>query len=148
MPGQSLYHFFEADYAQLFHMYSNLSGASATTSNPSSSSSSLILPPTEARPHRLLTLPNQLEVILISDPTADKSAAALDVGIGHLEDPADLPGCAHFCEHLMFLGTKKYPEENAYNTYLSSHNGHSNAYTDLCNTNVSESGVFWLAIPC
>jgi len=37
----------------------------------------------------------------------------------------------------MFLGTKKYPEENAYNTYLSSHNGHSNAYTDLCNTNVS-----------
>lgn len=105
----------------------------STTS--SSASTSLILPPTENRPHRHLFLPNNLEVVLISDPDCDKAAAALDVGVGHLADPADLPGCAHFCEHLMFLGTDKYPEENAYSTYLAAHNGHSNAYTDLCNTN-------------
>jgi secreted Zn-dependent insulinase-like peptidase len=50
----------------------------------------------------------------------------------------------------MFLGTKTFPKENAYNTYLTSHNGHSNAYTDLCNTNVSlfcsssiETGSSW-----
>jgi insulysin len=35
-------------------------------------------------------------VIVVSDPKADKAAAAMDVGVGHLSDPADLPGCAHF----------------------------------------------------
>lgn len=56
----------------------------------------LILPPTEDRPHKYLTLPNGLEVILVSDEKADKAAASMDVGVGHLSDPDDLPGCAHF----------------------------------------------------
>lgn len=56
----------------------------------------LILPPTEDRPHKYFTLPNGLEVIVVSDPKADKAAASMDVGIGHLSDPEDLPGCAHF----------------------------------------------------
>ena len=56
----------------------------------------LILPPTEDRPHRYLTLPNGLEVILVSDVKADKAAASMDVGAGHLNDPDNLPGCAHF----------------------------------------------------
>jgi insulysin len=33
------------------------------------------------------------------------------------------------------MGTKKYPEENAYNVYLSSHSGSSNAYTSSTSTN-------------
>lgn len=56
----------------------------------------LILPPTEDRPHRYFTLQNGLEVIVVSDPGADKAAASMDVGVGHLSDPDDLPGCAHF----------------------------------------------------
>ena len=35
--------------------------------------------------------------------------------LGHMSDPQELPGLAHFCEHMLFLGTKKYPEENEYN---------------------------------
>ena len=31
-----------------------------------------------------------------------------------MSDPDELPGLAHFCEHMLFLGTKKYPEENEY----------------------------------
>lgn len=27
--------------------------------------------------------------------------------IGHMKDPDALPGLAHFCEHMLFLGTKK-----------------------------------------
>ena len=27
--------------------------------------------------------------------------------LGHMSDPDDLPGLAHFCEHMLFLGTKK-----------------------------------------
>lgn len=34
---------------------------------------------------------------------------------GQLHDPVDFPGLAHFCEHLLFLGTEKYPTENAFN---------------------------------
>jgi len=26
---------------------------------------------------------------------------------GHMVDPEELPGLAHFCEHMLFLGTKK-----------------------------------------
>ena len=41
---------------------------------------------------------------MVSDETTDKSAAALDVHIGHMSDPNNLPGLAHFCEHMLFLG--------------------------------------------
>jgi insulysin len=33
-------------------------------------------------------------------------------------------------EHMLFLGSKKYPSENEYERYLSEHGGGSNAYTD------------------
>lgn len=46
-----------------------------------------------------------------------------------MSDPNNLPGLAHFCEHMLFLGTKKYPEENEYAKYLTQHGGASNAYT-------------------
>ncbi|WRT69793.1 uncharacterized protein IL334_006784 [Kwoniella shivajii] len=95
----------------------------------------LILPPTEDRSHKYFTLQNGLEVIVVSDVKADKAAASMDVGVGHLSDPVDLPGCAHFCEHLLFMGTKSYPSENAYQQFLTSHNGHSNAWTAMTSTN-------------
>jgi insulysin len=33
--------------------------------------------------------------------------------VGHLSDPDGLPGLAHFLEHMLFLGTAKYPDENS-----------------------------------
>lgn len=80
-------------------------------------------------------LPNKLKVLIISDPEADKSAAALNVNIGSLTDPADFPGLAHFCEHMLFMGNEKYPKEDEYMEYLNAHSGSSNAYTDLDVTN-------------
>lgn len=59
--------------------------------------------PLDDRQYRLVRLANGLEAMLIHDPTTDKSTAAMDVKVGHLMDPAELPGCAHFCEHLLFL---------------------------------------------
>lgn len=46
-----------------------------------------------------------------------------------MSDPDELPGLAHFCEHMLFLGTKKYPDENQYNKFLANHAGRSNAFT-------------------
>ncbi|XP_049939528.1 insulin-degrading enzyme [Schistocerca serialis cubense] len=83
----------------------------------------------DKRLYRGLVLQNEMKVLLISDPTTDKSAAALDVNVGHMSDPDHLPGLAHFCEHMLFLGTEKYPSENEYSKYLSEHGGGSNACT-------------------
>lgn len=85
--------------------------------------------------YRLVRLANGLEALVIQDPKTDKSSAAMDIRVGHLSDPEELQGLAHFCEHLLFMGTKKYPRENEYSEYLSNHSGGSNAYTGMDNTN-------------
>ncbi|KAL3863624.1 hypothetical protein ACJMK2_005374 [Sinanodonta woodiana] len=87
------------------------------------------------RTYRALELTNGMRVLLVSDPSTDKSSAAMDVNIGHMKDPKDIPGLAHFCEHMLFLGTKKYPEENEYTKFLNEHGGSSNAFTSNEHTN-------------
>ena len=77
----------------------------------------------------------ELTAVLISDPETDKAAAAMDVGVGHSSDPTSLLGLAHFCEHMLFLGTDKYPEEGSYQAFVSEHGGACNAFTGYENTN-------------
>jgi insulysin len=87
------------------------------------------------RAYRLIRLQNGLEAMIVHDPETDKASAAMDIRVGHLSDPEELQGLAHFCEHLLFMGTEKYPRENEYSEYLSNHSGSSNAYTGMENTN-------------
>ncbi|KAH6918433.1 insulin-degrading enzyme [Coprinopsis sp. MPI-PUGE-AT-0042] len=89
----------------------------------------------DERQYRLIRLDNGLQAILIHDDKADKAAASLDVAVGHLSDPDDMPGLAHFCEHLLFMGTEQFPKENEYSEYLAKNNGNSNAFTSTSNTN-------------
>ncbi|PFX29777.1 insulin-degrading enzyme-like [Stylophora pistillata] len=91
--------------------------------------------PRDDRLYRGVELCNNMKVLVISDPTTDKSAAALDVHIGSMSDPAELPGLAHFCEHMLFLGTEKYPSENSFTQFLSENGGSSNAFTSAEHTN-------------
>ena len=93
-----------------------------------------------------MTLGNGLEALLISDATLDKAAVSLSVGVGHLSDPDDLPGLAHFCEHMLFLGTAPFPDEAGYKLHLSQNSGSANAFTSLDETNYHLS-VHPLAIP-
>uniref|UniRef100_A0A674PB61 Insulin-degrading enzyme n=1 Tax=Takifugu rubripes TaxID=31033 RepID=A0A674PB61_TAKRU len=95
----------------------------------------IIRSPEDKRVYKGLEFTNGLKVMLISDPTTDKSSAALDVQIGSLSDPVNISGLAHFCEHMLFLGTKKYPKENEYSQFLSEHAGSSNAFTSGEHTN-------------
>ncbi|KDQ61093.1 hypothetical protein JAAARDRAFT_32094 [Jaapia argillacea MUCL 33604] len=87
------------------------------------------------REYRIVQLENGLQATVIHDASADKAAASLEVAVGHLYDPDDMPGLAHFCEHLLFMGTETYPRENEYSEYLSKNNGSSNAYTATSATN-------------
>jgi len=91
----------------------------------------------EAAPRetRTLVLSNGLGVILFSDPEVDRSAAALSAGVGHIYDPENKMGLAHYLEHMLFLGTEKYPKVGSFKEYLNANSGASNAYTGTNITN-------------
>lgn len=89
----------------------------------------------DTRKYKSIFLDNGLQVLLISDSCADKAAAAMDVSVGHFMDPDEYPGLAHFLEHMLFLGTEKYPDENSYSEFLNKHGGNSNAFTACEHTN-------------
>ncbi len=76
-----------------------------------------------------IEIANGLQVLLISDPNTDKSAAALAVEAGSWNDPKEYPGMAHFLEHMLFMGTEAYPKEFEYMHYITDHSGNINAYT-------------------
>jgi len=91
--------------------------------------------PNDNYTYRLLTLDNSLEVLLISDPDAPKAAAALDILVGSGDNPPSRAGLAHFLEHMLFLGTEKYPDAAEYGRFITEHGGSRNAYTSFENTN-------------
>ena len=84
--------------------------------------------PTPPRPHTE-TLPNGLRVTLRQVPGLKRSAAALRVAAGSHDVPLKWPGLAHFLEHLLFLGTERFPASQALMAYVQSHGGQVNAST-------------------
>ena len=67
--------------------------------------------------------------MLVSDKETQKSAATLIVGTGNLNDPPEADGLAHFCEHMLFLGTETYPTENYYSKFIGDNGGRKNGAT-------------------
>lgn len=90
---------------------------------------SVISSPNDAHRYRALQLDNHLKVVLIHDPEATHAAAALNVLAGSAQDPKDMPGLAHFVEHLVFLGSEQYPEPEGYITFMNKQGGRYNAST-------------------
>ena len=91
--------------------------------------------PNDDNEYRFITLENQLEVLLVSDPDTKKAAAALDVQVGSGDNPPGRAGLAHFLEHMLFLGTDKYPDAAEYEEFITEHGGSRNAYTSFEHTN-------------
>mmetsp|Transcript_70458 Transcript_70458/g.223224 ORF Transcript_70458/g.223224 Transcript_70458/m.223224 type:complete len:125 (-) Transcript_70458:5-379(-) len=59
--------------------------------------------------------------------------------MGHFSDPEDCQGLSHLMEHMLFAGSKRYPDGNYLNTLLNSHGGFVNAWTaaETCNVHFS-----------
>ncbi len=116
-----------------------LSGCGTTTTavqqQTSLLSDTLVISPNDTRQYKTLKLANEIEVILVSDPTAEKSAASLSVGVGLLHDPISQQGMAHYLEHMLFLGTDRYPDTKGYSDFMTKNGGAHNAYTWLDITN-------------
>lgn len=83
---------------------------------------------------RYVTLENGIGALLIHDPTADKAGMGVAVGAGSWHNPDDIEGLAHFLEHMLFMGTEKYPEETGFIDFIESNGGNRNGHTDTTNT--------------
>jgi hypothetical protein len=84
----------------------------------------------DRRSYRGLWLANGLCVLLASDPDpACRGAACMEVRVGSMNNPVEWPGLAHFCEHMLFLGTRRFPEESGFARFISSAGGSNNAFT-------------------
>ncbi|HET8904981.1 MAG TPA: insulinase family protein [Saccharospirillum sp.] len=96
--------------------------------------SNLVVSEREDRVFHQYQLENGLKVVLVSDKDAEVAAAALNVSVGSWSNPADVPGLAHFLEHMLFLGTEKYPDADEYHRFIEQNGGSNNAYTADENT--------------
>ena len=84
---------------------------------------SLMKHPLDNSQSKTIVLDNELKVYLLSDPDFNVSAASLAVDVGSLENPDNRLGLAHFLEHMLFLGTEKFPDVDEYSSYLKNNGG-------------------------
>lgn len=83
----------------------------------------------DPRHYQAIRLDNGMTVLLVSDPVAPKSLAALTLPIGSLDDPDQQAGLAHYLEHMVLMGSKHYPQPDNLAEFLKKHGGSHNAST-------------------
>lgn len=91
--------------------------------------------PHDTRAYRWLWLRGTFPVLLVHIPDAEQSAAAFAVNVGHFHDPDDAPGLAHFLEHMLFLGSERWPAPESFGQFIQEHSGHYNAWTGTEHSN-------------
>lgn len=93
----------------------------------------------DKKSYRLIRLENGLKALLImenedsengpNEKSQDIAAAQLAVNVGSFDDPPHAMGLAHFLEHMVHMGSEKYPNENSFNEILMANSGADNAIT-------------------
>ena len=79
----------------------------------------------DRKSYRLLHLPNGIRTLLVSEPSRgdgedSEASVALAVAAGSFDDSNTalgmdpLHGRAHLTEHLLFMGSERFPDENDY----------------------------------
>ncbi|KAG5674724.1 hypothetical protein PVAND_004676 [Polypedilum vanderplanki] len=94
----------------------------------------------DRKKYKLLKLTNGMKVLLVKNATTcgeenesgkeNFAAVALTIDVGSFDDPKNVQGLAHFLEHMIFMGTEKYPKENEFDSFIKSRNGVDNAMTE------------------
>ncbi|WP_456376521.1 insulinase family protein [Thiolapillus sp.] len=97
--------------------------------NPAGDSTEVVKSENDEREYEYLVLPNRMRVLLVSDPQADKAAAAMTIAVGSTSNPPGREGLAHFLEHMLFMGTEKYPDVDEYSSFIKRNGGSDNAFT-------------------
>jgi len=86
-------------------------------------------PKGDQRTYQFAMLPNGLKVVSVRDEKALTAAYSVSVKAGSYDDPDALPGLAHFVEHMVFLGSARFPEPSGYDDFVNANGGNLNAYT-------------------
>ena len=81
------------------------------------------------REYQICILKNGMKCVLIHNPCIDTSACCILNPCGSLYDPKEYQGLTHFLEHLLFLGSEKYPDPNHYRRFVGDNGGRCNAWT-------------------
>ena len=79
-------------------------------------------------------LSNGLRVVFIEDRSIVSSNITMNIKVGSNQNPPEYLGLAHFLEHMLFMGSSKYPDSDHYGRAIASNKGMSNAYTASSNT--------------
>ena len=77
---------------------------------------------------------NNLRILLISNPLASMSGVSMSVNVGSVDNPDKFQGLSHLCEHVILLGTKKYPCPQELLTYLRPFGGDVSAKSKYYDT--------------
>lgn len=83
----------------------------------------------DTRQYQAITLANEMHVLLVHDEKAPKSLIGVALPIGSLDDPDSQQGLAHYLEHMVFMGSKNYPQPDGLSEFLSKNSGSYNAST-------------------
>jgi len=86
--------------------------------------------PNDYRDYDYSVLSNDMQLIIVSDSQTESSVCGVRVEAGSFHEPASSPGLAHFLEHMLFLGSEKYPNPNQYDQYMTGNGGNNNAWTE------------------
>lgn len=88
-----------------------------------------VKPRGDTRSYQFAELHNGIRVVNVYDETSKQRAFAVAVKVGSFNDPVEVPGLAHFCEHMLFTGSQKYPE-GEFDDFFGRHGGVKNAFTN------------------
>ena len=78
-------------------------------------------------PAESFTLAGGLRVRLIPLPHLQSATVSFFLRVGSRYETTQTNGLSHFLEHMLFLGTERYPEPGDYKDYLAESDGFSNA---------------------
>lgn len=91
----------------------------------------------DKKEYRLIQLPNKVKALLISSASTSSdaadnenlAAANITINVGSYDNPPKVLGLAHFLEHMVHMGSEKYPGESSYYDFLAANGGKRNALT-------------------
>lgn len=96
--------------------------------------SNIIVPSNSTNIFEAGILKNNIKYVLVEDENITNSYVSVCVNVGSFNNPKEYQGLAHFLEHMLFLGSKKYPDEDYYADKINKNGGFSNAYTSYYET--------------
>ena len=95
----------------------------------------IVQPFVENNEFRSVILPNGMKVLLVkSNDGMQNTFVSLTVGVGSQTDPEDFCGFTHLIEHLLFTGSKNYPDDDYIVKVINKYNGEDNGVTKSFST--------------